>query len=83
MVAEGVKTTRAVLQLAERTGAVLRHIPITDDGQLVLDSLKTLLSEKTKLAINKILTGAGEQAEVSVADDPHTINPGEKTPDLT
>jgi len=47
-----------------------------------LDALRDV-TEKTKLAINKILAGAGEQAEVTVADDPHTINPGEKTPDLT
>src|SRR5262245_13038745 len=36
-------------QLAERTGCVVRHIPITDDGQLQLDALPKLLSEKTKL----------------------------------
>ena len=27
-------------QLAERTGAIIRHIPITDDGLLELDSLE-------------------------------------------
>ena len=47
-----------------------------------LDALRDV-TEKAKLAINKILTGAGEQAEVTVADDPHTTKPGEKTPDLT
>lgn len=36
-------------QLAERTGCTLRHIPITQDGQLQLDSLDQLLTEKTKL----------------------------------
>jgi cysteine desulfurase / selenocysteine lyase len=36
-------------QLAERTGAVLRHIPITDDGQLQLDALPALLTARTKL----------------------------------
>lgn len=35
-------------QLAERTGCTIRCIPITDDGQLVLD-LDSLLSERTKL----------------------------------
>jgi small conductance mechanosensitive channel len=41
------------------------------------------ITEKTKLAINKILVGGTETAEVSVAEDPHTSKPGEKTPDLT
>lgn len=41
------------------------------------------VTEKAKLAINKILAGAGEEAQVSVAEDPHTIKPGEKTPDLS
>lgn len=36
-------------QLAERTGCILRHIPITDDGQLQLDELPKLLNERTKL----------------------------------
>lgn len=46
-----------------------------------LDALRDV-TEKAKISINKILTG-GDQAEVSVADDPHTVKPGEKTPDLT
>jgi cysteine desulfurase / selenocysteine lyase len=36
-------------QLAERTGAVLRHIPLTDDGLLKLDTLDHLLTKRTKL----------------------------------
>ena len=36
-------------QLAERTGAVIRFIPITDDGQLVLEALDELLEQPTKL----------------------------------
>jgi cysteine desulfurase/selenocysteine lyase len=36
-------------QLAARTGAVLKHIPITDNGLLQLDKLPTLLTERTKL----------------------------------
>jgi small conductance mechanosensitive channel len=39
-------------------------------------------TEKAKLAINRMLKGEGD-AEVSVAEDPHTTKPGEKTPDLT
>ncbi|MCC6123786.1 MAG: cysteine desulfurase [Pirellulales bacterium] len=36
-------------QLAARTGAVLRHIPLTDDGRLQLDALEELLGKKTKI----------------------------------
>lgn len=36
-------------QLAERTGVVLRHIPITDDGLLELEQLPNLLNPRTKL----------------------------------
>lgn len=36
-------------QLAERTGAVVRHIPITDEGLLELDALPNLLNERTRL----------------------------------
>jgi cysteine desulfurase / selenocysteine lyase len=36
-------------QLAERKGGVVRHIPITDDGLLILDELDTLLTERTKM----------------------------------
>jgi cysteine desulfurase/selenocysteine lyase len=36
-------------QLAARTGAVLRHIPLTDDGLLQLDALDRLLGPRTKL----------------------------------
>jgi cysteine desulfurase/selenocysteine lyase len=36
-------------QLAERTGATIRSIPITDDGLLRLDALDELLTERTKM----------------------------------
>jgi cysteine desulfurase/selenocysteine lyase len=36
-------------QLAERTGCVIKYVPITDDGQLVLDELDSLLTERTKM----------------------------------
>ncbi|MEX0585538.1 MAG: aminotransferase class V-fold PLP-dependent enzyme, partial [Pirellulales bacterium] len=36
-------------QQAERTGAVLRYIPITDDGLLDLEQLGTLLTNRTRL----------------------------------
>jgi cysteine desulfurase / selenocysteine lyase len=36
-------------QAAERTGAVVRWIPITDDGRLQMESLDELMTRKTKL----------------------------------
>jgi len=51
-------------QLAERTGAVLRHIPITDDGLLILDDLDALLTKRTKIV-----------AVASVSNVLGTINP--------
>ena len=46
-------------QLAERRGAVLRHIPLTEDGLLQLDALDALLTERTRLvafaAISNVL----------------------------
>jgi len=51
-------------QLAERTGVVLRHIPITDDGLLMLDEFDRLLTAKTKLV-----------AIASVSNVLGTINP--------
>jgi cysteine desulfurase/selenocysteine lyase len=36
-------------QLAQRTGCVLRHIPITDDGELILEEYERLLSDRTRL----------------------------------
>lgn len=35
--------------LAEQTGAVLKHIPVTDEGVLDLDQLDSLLTEQVKL----------------------------------
>jgi cysteine desulfurase/selenocysteine lyase len=51
-------------QLAERTGAVLKHIPITDDGLLIVDALDTLLTKRTRLV-----------AVASVSNVLGTINP--------
>jgi cysteine desulfurase/selenocysteine lyase len=51
-------------QLSERTGAVLRHIPISDDGQLLLEDFDRLLTAKTKLV-----------ALASVSNTLGTINP--------
>ncbi len=46
--------------LCERTGAVMKVIPMTDDGALNLISLKDLLSEKTKLVfLNHVSNALG------------------------
>jgi cysteine desulfurase/selenocysteine lyase len=46
-------------QLAERRGVRLRHVPLTDDGLLCLQSLDSLLTSRTKLvavtAISNVL----------------------------
>ncbi len=55
-------------QLAERTGAVLRHIPLTDDGRLKLDDLDQLLTKRTKLvsvtAVSNVLGTINPIAEI-------------------
>ena len=55
-------------QLAERKGAVLRHIPITDDGQLLLESLDELLTDRTRLvaitAVSNVLGTVNPVAEI-------------------
>ena len=51
-------------QLCERTGAVLRHVPITEGGQLDMAAFEELLSEKTKLV-----------AVVSISNTLGTVNP--------
>ncbi|MEK6248389.1 MAG: cysteine desulfurase [Planctomycetales bacterium] len=56
-------------QLAERTGAVIRWLPITDDGTLVLDKLDDLLNSRTKLvalaAISNVLGTINPVAEIT------------------
>lgn len=53
--------------LCERTGAILKVIPINEDGELLIDVYEKLLSDKTKLVIvNHISNALG------------TINPIEK-----
>ena len=55
-------------QLAERTGAVVRHIPLTDDGRLQLDALDRLLTRRTKLvavaAVSNVLGTINPVAEI-------------------
>ncbi|QDU58859.1 cysteine desulfurase [Aeoliella mucimassa] len=47
-------------QLAERTGAVVKHIPLTDDGRLDLSQLDSVLTERTKvLAVTHVSNTLG------------------------
>lgn len=54
-------------QVCQQTGAVLRHVPITNDGRLDMAAFDELLSEKTKLV-----------AVVSVSNTLGTVNPIEE-----
>ncbi len=55
-------------QLAERRGAVLRHIPLTEDGLLRLDALDALLGARTRLvafaAISNVLGTINPAGEI-------------------
>lgn len=51
-------------QLAQRTGCRVKFLPITDDGQLVLDALDDFLTERTRLV-----------SVVAVSNVLGTINP--------
>ena len=51
-------------QVATKTGAILRHVPLTDDGRLDMSAFQKLLSERTKLV-----------AVASVSNTLGTINP--------
>ena len=51
-------------QVAAKTGAVLRHVPMTSDGRLDQDEFRSLLSERTKIV-----------AVASVSNTLGTINP--------
>ncbi len=55
-------------QLAERTGAVLRWAPVTDQGELALEQLAALLSPRTRLvavgAVSNVLGTINPVAEI-------------------
>jgi cysteine desulfurase/selenocysteine lyase len=55
-------------QLAERTGAVIKHLPMTDDGRLEVDRLSEFLTPKTKLfaftAVSNTLGTVNPVAEI-------------------
>ncbi len=55
-------------QLAQRTGAELRYLPITDDGLLCLDKLPELITPRTRLvavtAVSNVLGTINPVAEI-------------------
>jgi cysteine desulfurase/selenocysteine lyase len=55
-------------QLAQRTGAIIRWIPLTDDGRLAMDQLDRLLGPRTRLvaltAVSNVLGTINPVAEV-------------------
>ncbi|MEN0110458.1 MAG: aminotransferase class V-fold PLP-dependent enzyme, partial [Planctomycetota bacterium] len=55
-------------QLAERTGATIKHAPMTDDGRLDLERLDEALTERTKLfaftAVSNVLGTVNPAAEL-------------------
>ena len=64
-------------QLAARTGAVVRYIPLTDDGRLELDSLDRLLGERTKLvAVTAISNVLGTDQSGGRNHPPGACRPG-------
>jgi cysteine desulfurase / selenocysteine lyase len=56
-------------QLADRTGATVRFLPITDDGRLKLDEFDRLLTKRTKLvavaAVSNVLGTINPVAEIA------------------
>jgi len=63
------------IMLAQRTGVVLRHIPITDGGELDLTSLGELLTPRTRIVslmhVSNVLATINPVAEV--ADAAHRV----------
>ncbi len=55
-------------QLSERTGCRLRHLPITDDGHLILDAWDQLVNERTRLvaitAVSNVLGTINPLSEI-------------------
>src|SRR5690606_16962305 len=43
-------------QVAERTGAVVRHWPLTEDGRIALDRASEVLTERTKVVAVTVLS---------------------------
>ncbi|RMF93409.1 MAG: cysteine desulfurase [Planctomycetota bacterium] len=61
-------------QLAERTGAIVKHVPITEDGRIELEEFSQRLTDRTKLvavtAVSNVLGTINPIAEmVSITHD--------------
>ncbi|WCO01847.1 aminotransferase class V-fold PLP-dependent enzyme [Psychroserpens ponticola] len=61
--------------LCERTGAILKVIPMNEDGELILSEYETLLSEKTKLVfVNHISNALGTINPIkTIIDKAHQV----------
>ena len=62
---------------AQKRGIVVKHIPITDDGQLCMDQLETLITEKTKIIsvahVSNVLGTVNPVAQIAQIAHTHSI----------
>ena len=62
---------------AMKRGIVVKHIPITDDGQLCMDQLETLITEKTKIIsvahVSNVLGTVNPVAQIAQIAHTHGI----------
>ena len=62
---------------AQKRGIVVKHIPITDDGQLCMDQLETLITEKTKIIsvahVSNVLGTINPVAQIAQIAHTHSI----------
>ena len=62
---------------AQKRGIVVKHIPITDDGQLCMDQLETLITEKTKIIsvahVSNVLGTVNPVAQIAKIAHGHDI----------
>ena len=62
---------------AQKRGIVVKHIPITDDGQFCMDQLETLITEKTKIIsvahVSNVLGTVNPVAQIAQIAHTHSI----------
>ncbi len=62
---------------AQKRGIVVKHIPITDDGQICMDQLETLITEKTKIIsvahVSNVLGTVNPVAQIAQIAHTHSI----------